>query len=641
VDAPQLSNTRRGLGIASVALGGVAILVGAASQFHPDLDGADLWWHLASGRHIWQHGAIPLTDPFSHTASGEPWTHHSWLWGWMCWAAYRVHPDLVAWINLALLLALFSLVAQRAWRTCGSLLAAGVATWLAAATCHWFLDVRPHIATLLFTALLLATLPWKRAPWLWPPLLALWANLHAGFVFGLGLLGLYALLASVEARRRRQPLPRAAWVGLLCAALAAGLGPWGFAVYGVVLQPINPETPFQELLEWRAFVPNLDPTSFAGRFGWMALLALPGAWLARRTPFALILALVTAVMALSARRFVPLFAICAAPLVALAVATALDALRRRHPGVSGPWPGLATSIAALLVALFLWNDVRFLPRPLQRWTGGEYFPSGAATYLASMSDPPRRLFNAYGWGGYLALELPGVPVFIDGRAGTVYADHLASDYKTMIQTGRGWRQKLERYGIDAVLVPSETSLAVALRRQRPVWRVAYIDPRCVLLFPPAGAGRGRLAAPSQLLPDGADLALSRGYRRRMRGELEAAASALVAAQRMDPMLLHVYGELMHVAALQEDAAGVRRWLEEALRVYPRRWNQIWAFAEHAWGVMGRCRDKLDALRELRHGAPFIPDEVHDEARARIQVLESSAGALAELGCVDAPSPAPD
>ena len=61
-------------------------------------------------------------------------------------------------------------------------------------------------------------------------------------------------------------------------------------------------------------------------------------------------------------------------------------------------------------------------------------------------------------------------------------------------------------------------------------------------------------------PDGADLALSRGYRRRMRGELEAAASALVAAQRMDPMLLHVYGELMHVAALQEDAAGVRRWL---------------------------------------------------------------------------------
>jgi len=626
VNAAHPSSAPRWLGIASGLLGALAILIGAASQFHPDVDGADFWWHLASGRYISQHHEIPLTDPFSHTANGQPWTNHSWLWGWLFWAAYGTQADLAAWLNFALLIGTFALVAWNAWRASHSWWAAGAATWLAAAACHWFLDVRPHIVTLLFTVLLLATLHWRRAPWLWPPLVALWANLHGGFVFGLGLLGLHLLLESAQALRRRQPLPRMAWVGLVCAGLAAGLNPWGFAIYGVPLEPLAPETPFRNLIEWRALTPSLDPTSYTGRFGWMAIFALIGIPRGRRTPSAIALAVVTAVMAISARRFVPLFAICAAPLAAQGIGAALDLARRRLPEGSGHWRGLAASAAALLVAVLLWNDVRFLPRPLQRWTGGESYPSGAAAYLASMRDPPRRLFNAYDWGGYLALQVPGVPVFIDGRAGTVYADDLAGDFATLLNAARGWQQKLDAYGIDAVLVRNDSGLHAALRRQHPAWRVAYIDPRGVLLFPPANAGRAELPVPSQLLADGVDLQLSRGFRRRRRGELEGAASALVAAQRMDPMQLHAYGELIHVAALQDDAPGVRRWTEVALRVYPRRWNQIWAFAEHAWGVMGRCEEKLDALRRIRHGAPFIPDEVYDETRARIRELEAPGGA---------------
>jgi hypothetical protein len=83
-------------------------------------------------------------------------------------------------------------------------------------------------------------------------------------------------------------------------------------------------------------------------------------------------------MAITARRFIPLFAISATPLVALGLGAALDVARRRHPAVFGPWPQLVASIAALLVAVLLWNDIRFVPRPLQRWTAGESYPSGAA-----------------------------------------------------------------------------------------------------------------------------------------------------------------------------------------------------------------------------------------------------------------------
>ena len=39
----------------------------------------DTSWHLAAGRWIVAHGAVPTTDPFSYTFLGKPWTAHEWL----------------------------------------------------------------------------------------------------------------------------------------------------------------------------------------------------------------------------------------------------------------------------------------------------------------------------------------------------------------------------------------------------------------------------------------------------------------------------------------------------------------------------------------------------------------------------------
>src|SRR6266542_6129141 len=32
----------------------------------------DFWWHISTGRWIWQNGTLPASDPFSYTASLEP-----------------------------------------------------------------------------------------------------------------------------------------------------------------------------------------------------------------------------------------------------------------------------------------------------------------------------------------------------------------------------------------------------------------------------------------------------------------------------------------------------------------------------------------------------------------------------------------
>jgi len=37
--------------------------------------GSDLWWHIATGRWIVTHKALPLTDSWSFTRAGQPWLH--------------------------------------------------------------------------------------------------------------------------------------------------------------------------------------------------------------------------------------------------------------------------------------------------------------------------------------------------------------------------------------------------------------------------------------------------------------------------------------------------------------------------------------------------------------------------------------
>ena len=83
-------------------------------------------------------------------------------------------------------------------------------------------------------------------------------------------------------RCKSSRMPRAAWIGLACAVLAAGLNPWGFAIYGIPRAHFDRETPFRLLMEWRTARPSLDPTVYTGRFGWLMILALLGVFRARR-----------------------------------------------------------------------------------------------------------------------------------------------------------------------------------------------------------------------------------------------------------------------------------------------------------------------------------------------------------------------
>jgi hypothetical protein len=103
--------------------------------------------------------------------------------------------------------------------------------------------------------------------------------------------------------------------------------------------------------------------------------------------------------------------------------------------------------------------------------------SGQDVRYLETNFPHARLLNHWNYGGILVFRTRGaIPVFVDGRAATVYPDALLRDY---FKLGRlevdetAWDAVLEKYKIDTVLWPKAHE---ALRRYlvyKRGWKEAY------------------------------------------------------------------------------------------------------------------------------------------------------------------------
>src|SRR5262249_14993251 len=242
----------------------------------------DFWWHLRTGQLIAETGAVPRVDPFSFTAARRPWVAHEWLWELGVFHLYRLGGFRAALLLSAAIVTLAYVVLYRLLRYLGAneIAAAALVLWAA------FLGVpnlgaRPREFTFLFFAIFLGRLYRHRGGepgqlWLLPLLMPLWANLHGGFVFGLGLLGLFALSETVAWLAGRGPAPRQLWVVTLVAIVATGLHPLGPRV---LLYPLDyyrgAENPsFRMVTEFAS--PNFhEPLNLVFAAGVVALMLLP------------------------------------------------------------------------------------------------------------------------------------------------------------------------------------------------------------------------------------------------------------------------------------------------------------------------------------------------------------------------------
>ena len=478
----------------------------------------DFWWYLKSGELILADRSIPDTDPFSFTAEGRPWINHMWGSQVLFFALWEAGGR-IALILLkgGVVAATFALVLVTMRRRGVHPIVASAVTPLAAWAGWEFWDVRPQIFTYLLVALFLYLLRegWegRRGSLLWLPLLMVpWANLHAGFVTGIGLIGLIGLgtaLPRLLDRRGWRTLGSALGLAAL-AALAGLVNPYGVRALLFPLEVVGTKSFMISTTEW--FSPNFHDPTYRG-FEVMLLLLFPAfAWgRARLTATDVGLILVFAHLALGSARHIPLFAVAAAPALADALEAALrglwarrargwEALGRLRPHLPSLWPLGASPLTHLALAAF------FIAVGLvAAW--GAFLEPGANPFLLDLNEArypertmsfitrerlPEPLFNAYAWGGYELWRLyPDYRVFIDGRT-HVYGREILRDFLEVANLGARWEAVLDQWGIQTVLALRGSHLTWALLAVGG-WRPVFAEREAVVFVRETEVHRALLA----------------------------------------------------------------------------------------------------------------------------------------------------
>src|SRR6202022_1722391 len=80
---------------------GLAVFIRALAQPTALLNDPDTYLHIAAGRWMLAHSALPVHDPFSHSLAGAAWVPHEWLAELILASVY----DAAGWSGLVLLTA--------------------------------------------------------------------------------------------------------------------------------------------------------------------------------------------------------------------------------------------------------------------------------------------------------------------------------------------------------------------------------------------------------------------------------------------------------------------------------------------------------------------------------------------------------
>src|SRR5581483_10677985 len=204
------------------------------------LSDPDTYLHIAAGRWIWAHWSLPTADPFSDTMPAAPWAPGEWLAEAILAGVY----DHAGWTGVVLLTAAcaaitLALLCRFLLPRVGAMPAL-IMTLAGAALVFPHTVARAHILAMpllvLWSGSLVAARHASRPPgWALLPVMVLWANLHASFLFGIGLAGWLGAEAVWESRLRREVV--VGWVGFMAAAIAAGaLTPSGMTAF---VQPLR------------------------------------------------------------------------------------------------------------------------------------------------------------------------------------------------------------------------------------------------------------------------------------------------------------------------------------------------------------------------------------------------------------------
>lgn len=462
------------------------------------LSDGDAGWHIRTGEFILSRHTIPHHDLYSFSKPGAPWYAWEWLsdvlYAWLYRLAGFKALVLAAGVVIAGTATL--LFRRIAWQGGNFFLTLAVTLVAVGASSMHFL-ARPHI----FTLLLLAISLWmiesdRRAPgwriWLLVPLTALWTNLHGGFPALIAYLLLLAAGSAVEnlwlgrGTERRWFAPRR--YGLLAAAcgLASLANPYGVRLDEHIIAYLRSDWIRSVVQEFQS--PNFRHENVM-QFEVLLLagLVVAGAMLVRGHVTEALWIVAFGHLALQSVRHAPVFALVAAPVVAVEATRWWNhwAAKAKSGSLFSTFDRMASDFAPNLRRTSVWcfAAVAVLamlgaPLPWPKDFPSQLFPT-AIVHRHAAELAGARVLTTDQWADYLIfVNYPRQRVFVDGRS-DFYGPQIGNQYLRLMQGQWDWEQILKRNDFDLALLPVEWPLSSMLK-QDPKWRVVEDDGQAVM-----------------------------------------------------------------------------------------------------------------------------------------------------------------
>lgn len=470
---------------------------------------ADLWGYLAFGRLFWETGRFPYGDVFAYLPTLHPWVYHEWLTGVVLYPIYQTAGAAgLQLLKYALALTAVGLVYLTARGRGAAPLAAVLALFLVQPFLGLgYSPVRAQAFTYALFPLTLYLLETARLTgsfrrlWLVAPLMAVWANLHGGFLAGLGLIALYTL---GEGFSRRPFLPFAA--AFLAAGLATLINPYGLDYWRYLAAAVA--LPRPEITEWLSVTRAFQEGVSRGEFLLFAAVLAFTLVLSFRThswePTPLLALAVTAALGFKVLRHQVFCYLLVGAYLPLSLARYLETLRA-DPQLMNLARRLGWKVPALLGALLVSYNLYLtaaasplsfqLPdRPDPSARSNLYYPVGAVSFIKE-HQLAGSLLTDFNWGEYLIWTLyPRCRVSLDGRFETVYPQVMCREYFDFIYARPNWRQILEKYPPRLILIDSRAKIYTLLLGD-PSFKEVYRDRGSALFLP-----QGRAFQPAYQTP---------------------------------------------------------------------------------------------------------------------------------------------
>jgi hypothetical protein len=473
---------------------GLALVLAAATIGTPA--DADLWGHITFGRDIVTTGQVIQADSYAFT-SDRPWVNHEWVAEVAFAEVYRLagSSGLVV-FKVLVIAALFAMLwfHVKRWRPSATVAATVLA--LAYAGTFWRTHtVRPQLFSVLFFALLLITLSRSDDGRRWrllivPPLMALWVNVHGGWIVGLGVFGLWTAARIIDRRISWSERVLLAIAGV--AALAATLlNPYGADMWRFLGETVRLGR--SDIEEWGSVLtyPLALGVPWAITFVAAGLAIWRGGSGRRWDSIAIVALLAFASFRVS--RLDAFFALAVVILLTPELTSLIENFaqrRRTNPAAvrrqSAPTFGII-AITVIAVAAMLVPSAKIIgPYATCLTIAGGWVPEADAARFIQVNRLKGRMLTWFDWGEYAIWQFgPDLQVSMDGRRETVYTDGTIQAHRKFYAADETASTYLRALNPDYIWLPKRLPISSTLRSAG--WFAAFEGPVSIV-FARAGAG---------------------------------------------------------------------------------------------------------------------------------------------------------